>query len=64
VRLSGVDAQVSFKGSLTGDLFGLFVKYVLVPTFGVGLWCCWIVCRCIRLWVCVCLVFVLDILLI
>jgi hypothetical protein len=36
VRLSGVDAQVSFKGSLTGNLFGLFVKYVLVPTFGVG----------------------------
>ena len=25
-RLSGVSAQVSFKGALNGDIFGLYVK--------------------------------------
>ena len=36
VRLSGVSAPITFKGTLNGDLFGLYVKYVLTPTFGVG----------------------------
>ena len=36
VRLSGVNAQVSFKGSLNGDIFSLYVKYVLAPTLNVG----------------------------
>ena len=36
VRLSGVNAQVSFKGALNGDIFGLYVKYVLAPTLNAG----------------------------
>jgi transposase len=36
VRLSGVNAQVSFKGSLNGDIFALYVKYVLAPTLNAG----------------------------
>jgi len=36
VRLSGVNAQVSFSGSLNGDIFALYVKYVLAPTLNVG----------------------------
>ena len=36
VRLSGVNAQVSFSGSLNGELFSLYVKYVLAPTLNVG----------------------------
>jgi transposase len=36
VRLSGVDAQVSFRGVLNGELFGLYVKYVLAPVLNVG----------------------------
>jgi hypothetical protein len=53
VRLLGVNAQVSFKGVLNGDLFGLYVKCVLAPILGVGdVWCFWIVCRRIGFWVC------------
>ena len=29
VRLSGVDALITFKGILNGDIFALYVKYVL-----------------------------------
>ncbi|MCL2291660.1 MAG: transposase [Candidatus Bathyarchaeota archaeon] len=36
VRLSGVCAQVSFEGVLNGDLFALYVKYVLAPTLNEG----------------------------
>jgi transposase len=36
VRLSGVDASVSFKGALNGDIFALYVKYVLAPTLNAG----------------------------
>jgi transposase len=36
VRLSGVNAQASFKGALNGDLFGLYVKYVLAPILNAG----------------------------
>jgi transposase len=36
VRLSGVNAPVTFKGTLNGDIFGLYVKYVLAPTLSVG----------------------------
>jgi len=36
VRLSGVEASVSFKGVLNGDVFALYVKYVLAPTLNVG----------------------------
>jgi transposase len=36
VRLSGVTAPITFKGTLNGDLFGLYVKYMLAPTLSVG----------------------------
>jgi transposase len=36
VRLSGVEASVSFEGALNGDIFGLWVKYVLAPALRVG----------------------------
>ena len=36
VRLSGVNAPVTFKGTLDGDVFALYVKYVLAPTLNVG----------------------------
>ena len=36
VRLSGVNAPVTFKGTLNGDIFALYVKYVLAPTLNVG----------------------------
>ena len=36
VRLSGVNAPVTFKGTLNGDLFALYVRYVLAPTLNVG----------------------------
>ena len=36
VRLSGVTAPVSFKGTLNGELFALYVKYVLAPTLSAG----------------------------
>ena len=36
VRLSGVNAPVTFKGTLNGDVFALYVKYVLAPTLNVG----------------------------
>ncbi|MCL1970149.1 MAG: transposase [Candidatus Bathyarchaeota archaeon] len=36
VRLSGVNAPITFKGTLNGDIFGLYVKYVLAPTLSVG----------------------------
>jgi len=36
VRLSGVNASITFKGTLNGDIFGLYVKYVLAPTLNVG----------------------------
>jgi transposase len=36
VRLSGVTAPITFKGTLNGDLFALYVKYVLAPTLNVG----------------------------
>ena len=36
VRLSGVNAQVSFSGALDGDIFALYVKYVLAPTLSAG----------------------------
>jgi len=36
VRLSGVNAPVTFKGTLNGELFALYVKYVLAPTLDVG----------------------------
>jgi len=36
VRLSGVNAPVTFKGTLNGDLFALYVKYVLAPTLNEG----------------------------
>jgi transposase len=36
VRLSGLSAQVSFKGVLNGDIFALYVKYVLAHTLNVG----------------------------
>jgi transposase len=31
-----VNAPVTFKGTLNGDIFGLYVKYVLAPTLSVG----------------------------
>ena len=36
VRLSGVGASVAFRGTLNGELFGLYVKYVLAPTLSAG----------------------------
>jgi transposase len=36
VRLSGVNAPVTFKGTLNGEVFGLYVKYVLAPTLCEG----------------------------
>ena len=36
MRLSGVEASVSFKGALNGDIFALYVKYVLAPTLNAG----------------------------
>jgi transposase len=36
VRLSGVEASVSFKGVLNGDIFALYVKYVLASTLNAG----------------------------
>ena len=36
VRLSGVNASITFKGTLNGDIFGLYVKYVLAPMLNVG----------------------------
>jgi transposase len=36
VRLSGVSIPVTFKGTLNGDLFGLYVKYVLAPALNAG----------------------------
>ena len=36
VRLSGVNAPITFKGTLNGDIFALYVKYVLAPTLNVG----------------------------
>jgi transposase len=36
VRLSGVNAPITFKGTLNGDIFALYVKYVLAPTLSVG----------------------------
>jgi len=45
VRLSGVNAPVTFKGTLNGDIFALYVRYVLAPTLNVGdVWCFWIIC--------------------
>ena len=35
-RLSGVDTPVTFKGTLNGDIFALYVKYVLASTLQVG----------------------------
>ncbi|MDR2203247.1 MAG: transposase, partial [Nitrososphaerota archaeon] len=37
LRLSGVNAQVSFKGTLNGEFFGLYVKYVLAPMLNEGM---------------------------
>jgi len=36
VRLSGVEASVSFSGSLNGEFFALYVKYVLAPALNAG----------------------------
>jgi transposase len=36
VRLSGVNAPVTFRGTLNGEVFALYVKYVLAPTLNVG----------------------------
>jgi len=36
VRLSGVKASISFRGTLNGDIFALYVKYVLAPTLNTG----------------------------
>ena len=36
VRLSGVNASVSFRGVLNGDIFALYVRYVLAPTLNAG----------------------------
>jgi transposase len=36
VRLSGVNAPITFKGTLNGDVFALYVKYVLAPTLNTG----------------------------
>jgi transposase len=36
VRLSGVNTPVTFKGTLNGEVFALYAKYVLAPTLGVG----------------------------
>ena len=36
VRLSGVKAPISFRGTLNGDIFALYVKYVLAPTLNAG----------------------------
>ena len=36
VRLSGVNAPVTFKGTLNGEVFALYVKYVLAPTLSAG----------------------------
>jgi len=36
VRLSGINAPVTFSGTLNGDIFALYVKYVLAPTLGEG----------------------------
>jgi transposase len=36
VRLSGVNAPITFKGTLNSDFFALYVKYVLAPTLNAG----------------------------
>jgi hypothetical protein len=36
MRLSGVAVSVTFKGTLNGTLFALYVKYVLAPTLNAG----------------------------
>jgi transposase len=36
VRLSGVNASIMFEGTLNGDIFALYLKYVLAPTLNVG----------------------------
>ena len=54
VRLSGVNAPVTFKGTLNGDIFALYVKYVLAPTLSAGVWFFWIVC--LRTWWLGCLI--------
>jgi transposase len=36
VRLSGAFAPITFKGTLNGDIFALYVKYVLAPTLNAG----------------------------
>jgi len=36
VRLSGVNAPITFKGTLNGAIFALYVRYVLAPTLNVG----------------------------
>ena len=36
VRLSGVNISVTFKGTLNGDIFALYVKYVLAPALQVS----------------------------
>ena len=36
VRLLGVNASMRFKGILNGDIFVLYVEYVLVSILGVG----------------------------
>jgi transposase len=36
VRLLGVNAPITFKGTLNGDIFALYVKYVLAPTLSGG----------------------------
>jgi len=36
VRLSGVNAPTTFKGTLNGEIFALYVRYVLAPTLNAG----------------------------
>ena len=36
VRLSGVTVPITFKGTLNGDLFALYVKYVFSAYFKCG----------------------------
>jgi hypothetical protein len=52
VCLLGVGASVVFRGALNGEFFGLYVKCVFVSILSVGMWCCLMICRLIRLRVC------------
>jgi len=65
-RLSGVNAFATFEGFLNGDLFRLYVMYVLAPILDGVMCCCliiylliwWLVCLFLFLGGSFCLVFV------